>query len=186
MPDPATFSAAAIGAAALTEGIKFLYKQAGELLKRWREKRDAANKIKAEDISIMVPEVFGGGETTACIQFEDVAKAEESLRALRKELAEYAEGTLALDPTNPSTSEQINALRALVEAILHRPLIFEGEVRDPSQPTAFGKATVDEILGYVAGLRIGTMKVGTAHGEVHSKKVGPGGRAVGTQIDIIE
>ena len=32
MPEPVTLTAAAIGAAALTEGIKFLYGQAGEIL----------------------------------------------------------------------------------------------------------------------------------------------------------
>jgi len=42
MSDPTTLSAAAIGAAALTEGIKFLYGQAGEILKRWRERKDKA------------------------------------------------------------------------------------------------------------------------------------------------
>jgi len=40
MSDPDTLSAAVIGSAALTEGIKFLYRQAGEILKRWRERRD--------------------------------------------------------------------------------------------------------------------------------------------------
>jgi len=40
MIDPLTISA--IGAVAITEGIKFLYGQAGELLKRWRERKDAA------------------------------------------------------------------------------------------------------------------------------------------------
>ena len=39
MVDPLTLST--IGAVALTEGIKFLYEQAGEVLKRWRERKDA-------------------------------------------------------------------------------------------------------------------------------------------------
>ena len=39
--DPLTL--AAVGAVALTEGIKFLYGQAGEALKRWRARQQAAS-----------------------------------------------------------------------------------------------------------------------------------------------
>ena len=42
MVDPLSLSA--IGAVALTEGIKFLYEQAGEVLKRWRDRKDAGAK----------------------------------------------------------------------------------------------------------------------------------------------
>ena len=38
MSDPFTLSS--LGAVAITEGIKFLYAQAGQVLKRWREKRE--------------------------------------------------------------------------------------------------------------------------------------------------
>jgi hypothetical protein len=41
MPEPVTITLAVVGTAALKEGVKFLYGQAGELLKRWREKREA-------------------------------------------------------------------------------------------------------------------------------------------------
>ena len=40
MSDPVTITAAGVGMAAISEGIKFLYGQAAELLKRWRERRD--------------------------------------------------------------------------------------------------------------------------------------------------
>jgi hypothetical protein len=41
MPEPVTITLAVVGTVALKEGVKFLYGQAGELLKRWREKREA-------------------------------------------------------------------------------------------------------------------------------------------------
>ena len=38
------FTLAAVGAVAITEGIKFLYGQAGEVLKRWRERKAAGKR----------------------------------------------------------------------------------------------------------------------------------------------
>jgi hypothetical protein len=53
MADP--FSAAALGGVVLTEGIKFLYRQAGEVLKRWRERRETGG-TSVEDARLRPPE----------------------------------------------------------------------------------------------------------------------------------
>jgi hypothetical protein len=184
MVDPVTLSAAAIGATALTEGIKFLYAEAGALLKRWREKRDIAATTKEEEITLTLPDVFGASESTIRIHFEDIAKAEDSLRALRKDVMEYAEG-VPVDMANESVLEQVDALRRLLEAIFRRPLTFKGETRSASHAVAVGEASIDEVLGYVAGVRIRTMSAGTASGKVTAKKVSAGGQAVGTEIDTL-
>ncbi len=63
MVDP--LSITAIGAVAITEGIKFLYGQAGEILKRWRERKDAdkdasTQQNKTEPVNVKLPVVFEG------------------------------------------------------------------------------------------------------------------------------
>jgi len=52
MPDPVTLSLAAVSSLALTEGVKFFYAQAGELLKWWRDRRDA-NTVAPASASTM-------------------------------------------------------------------------------------------------------------------------------------
>ena len=45
---PETITLAMLGAAALTQGVNFLYGQAGELLKRRRDRREKAAALDAE------------------------------------------------------------------------------------------------------------------------------------------
>src|SRR5258708_39898262 len=95
MIDPLTISA--IGAVAITEGIKFLYGQAGELLKRWRERKDAAKDASlqlnnTEPIDVKLPPVFEGQLSAPHIHFDVVERVEEQLRGLRKDLSDYADG----------------------------------------------------------------------------------------------
>jgi hypothetical protein len=62
MPEPVTLTAASIGAVALTEGIKFLYGQAGELLKRWRERKEQtgpeSGSVNSWLVTVEIPQVF--------------------------------------------------------------------------------------------------------------------------------
>ena len=48
MADP--FTLGAVGAVVLTEGIKFLYGQAGEALKRWRERKAAGKNADCSSV----------------------------------------------------------------------------------------------------------------------------------------
>lgn len=50
MPEPLTL--AAVGGAVLAEGIRFLYGQATEAVKRWRERRDTVSKIDASQCQL--------------------------------------------------------------------------------------------------------------------------------------
>lgn len=76
MVDPLTISA--IGAVAITEGIKFLYGQAGEILKRWRERKDVAMDVSiqlknTEPIDVKLPQTFEG-QLSAVLPHEIVHK----------------------------------------------------------------------------------------------------------------
>src|SRR5262249_44434515 len=106
MPEPvSTLSLAALGATALTEGVKFLYAQAGELLKRWRERRDKASgsdvteSKETEAVAVTLPsDVFEGDLVDPVIHFSVLKRAEEQFRGLRRDLADYAEG---IEPVGP-------------------------------------------------------------------------------------
>ena len=55
MPEPVTITLAVVGTVALKEGVKFLYGQAGELLKLWRERHDA---VKTTPLQASEPAVI--------------------------------------------------------------------------------------------------------------------------------
>ena len=48
MADP--FTLAAVGAVAITEGIKFLYGQAGDVIKWWHQRKAAGKSASAEPV----------------------------------------------------------------------------------------------------------------------------------------
>ena len=59
MADPLTLTG--VGVIALTEGIKFLYGQAGEALKRWRERKAAGKNADVEPVEVELPsDAFAG------------------------------------------------------------------------------------------------------------------------------
>ena len=72
-----------------------------------------------------------------------------------------------------------------MEAIFGQRITFRGELRPPSGPFAVGEATVDEVLGYVAGMRATGISGGSASGKVMAKRVGPGGQAIGLDAGTI-
>jgi hypothetical protein len=189
MLDPITLSA--IGTVALTEGIKFLYGQAGEVLKRWRERKDAAkdttaNLSKEEPIAVTLPPVFEGQLTNTQIHFDRVEKLEKQLREIKKDLSEYADGSEEVDSTNKALLEQIDALRQLLEAVYQQRITFKGEQRPPSGPVIEGHIDVQEVEGRVGGVLVKTIG-GSAQvkGDAKVGTVKKGGEAGGVVSDTI-
>jgi hypothetical protein len=126
MVDP--LSLAALGAVALTEGVKFLYGQATELLKRRRERRDAAKKDEAAAEALpAAPEGLLDGSLALP---GDVAVSDadaDKLTKLRSQLNAYADG---LEPIREGDAELLkvaDALRGLLEGVYGRRITFAGE-----------------------------------------------------------
>lgn len=186
MSDPLTL--AAVGAVALTEGIKFLYGQAGEALKRWRERKAAgATPEVAEPVQIALPAAaFEGRLTEPRLHLEMVERLERDLRDLRAAVADYAQGIDEVDPADRALLEQVDGLRRAMEAVYGQRLTFKGEQRPPSEAGVVGEAKVEEVLGYVAGLRAKRIIGGSVTGRVEAGTVGPGGEAVGLEVDTVE
>jgi len=184
MADPLTLTA--VGAVVLTEGIKFLYQQAGEVLKRWRERKDAGKSAATEPAEVELPSAaFEGQLEQPQVNLEAVERLEQDLRDLRAAVADYAQGIDNVDPRNEQLLQTTDALRHAMEAVYGQRITFLGEPRAASGSSVTGEANVDEVQGYVAGLRASKIIGGTVTGRVTAKIVRPGAQAVGLDVGTI-
>lgn len=185
MADP--FTLAAVGAVAITEGIKFLYGQAGEVLKRWRERKAAGKTANVEPADVQLPPTaFEGQLRQPQLHFEVVERLEPELRDLWAAVASYAQGIDEVNVGDAGLLQTVDALRGAMQAVYGQRITFKGEPGAASgAPLAVGQATVDEVLGSVAGLRAKKIIGGTAIGEVKAGVVRPGGHAIGLDVDTI-
>src|SRR5260370_39043242 len=100
MPDPVTVSA--LGGLAASEGIKFLYGQAAELLKAWRERRGRVAAGEEPPAQLTVP--IGASEVrdaTPAVPVVDVAvldRENAALVRLTDRLGTSAEALAELGP----------------------------------------------------------------------------------------
>jgi hypothetical protein len=188
MLEPITLSA--LSAVALTEGIKFLYEQAGEVLKRWRERKDAAHGStlqlpSAEPVEVRLPSVFAGQLSAPQIHFDAVERLETQLWEIRHDLSDYTEGIERVDMSNEHLLRGIDALRQLLEAIYQQRLTFQGEHRPASGPVVKGHIDVDEVAGYAAAVRARIIVSGEVTAEAKSKRVETGGQLTTIDVDTI-
>ena len=132
------FTLGAIGAVVLTEGIKFLYNQAGEVLKRRREHREAAaagtTTEETVPINATAPPIFEGTLAPTAVDFDVVERLGQDLKDLRDGLADYAQEIEPVDPKNENLLKTVDALRQIMEAVYQQRLTFKGEQRAPSGP----------------------------------------------------
>jgi len=183
MADP--FTAAAIGGVVLTEGIKFLYNQAGEVLKRWRERRDTGG-AHAEPATLRPPEGLLEGTVQPVEPKDDQAeRLEQELRETRRLLADYAEGIAVPKPGDPLVAEQADALRRLLEAVYGQRITFRGEQRPPSGPLVTGEIDVKQVAGDAAAVRAKVISSGEVRGSAKAERVEEGGKLTGVDIDRI-
>jgi Bacterial Ig-like domain len=149
---------AAVGTVALTEGIKCLYAQAGEVLKCWRERREAAESSVASPddtahMDIKLPGAFEGQLSEPKIYFDAVERLHRDLRETRNDLADYAQDIEKVDNSNEDLLAKTDVLRRLLEAVLQERITFKGEQRPPSGPIVQGSIDVGEVAGYAAAVR---------------------------------
>ncbi|MET8154396.1 hypothetical protein ACIBSW_35575 [Actinoplanes sp. NPDC049668] len=118
--------------------------------------------------------------TRAEIDFDAVGRLERELREFRAAFADVHDDIDKIDASDAAALERIEGLRRAMEAVYHQPLVFKQE---PGSPVARGKVGVDEVLGYVAGLRARKVLGGTVIGTVRAKRIERDGRAVGLEVD---
>jgi hypothetical protein len=188
MPEPVTLTAASIGAVALTEGIKFLYGQAGELLKSWRARKERAEAESGSPsswpVAVEIPSVFSGDRFDTVVQPKSVEELSDQLIGLRRDLAEYAAETISVNLDDPALVGRVDALRTVLEAIYNKRLTFKGEDRPASgSPAAIGIVEAKTISGEAIGISAGVLLDGNMTGIVRSDRIG--GKAIGARVDTV-
>jgi hypothetical protein len=188
MPEPVTITLAAVGMAAITEGIKFLYGQASELLKWRHEKRKAAEGAQTASSPhptlVTRPDVFEPVPAQPCVDEVELERLAKPMGELCDGLSGVVAGRTEVDTGNAALLSRVDALRKALEFVTGQPLTFRGETR-PEGPVVRGRVTADEVLGEVAGVAAGTITAGTTIGEITAKKVDEKGSAVGVKVDRI-
>ena len=187
MVDPGTLALASVANLALTEGVKFLYAQAGELLKWWRQRRDAAHDDAAKEQPVRVepPPAIQGKAFEARPSVVAVERLEKDLRALRADLLEYVDGTEVADVSDPAYLARVDALRRALEVIYQHRLTFVGEVRPPSEPSIDVDMAAESVAGYITAVRSHQMAGGSIDARMRVGRVEPGGSVVGVEADVI-
>lgn len=147
--DPLSLSV--LGGVALGEGIKFLYAQATELLKRRREQGEGRDSAAAttEELVRQQPQVLDGPLVSGQVRLDVVAERESELRELRSGLADYADGLADVDPTDVRLLKQVASLRALLELAYGQHLTFQGEGR-PATGTGLSAEAASQANTYAA------------------------------------
>jgi hypothetical protein len=184
MTDP--LSLAALGAAALTEGIKFLYGQAVELLKRRREKKTTSERETPKEITLPAA-AFQGSLRPVVVNADVLERIEGDMKELAKGLSPYASDLEEADPGNHSVLEQLDALRLAIEAVYGQRISFIGENRGPSGGTVvIGEVEVGRVQGRIAAVRARQIAGGNVRGEAKAEVVEQGGELYGIDADRIE
>jgi hypothetical protein len=193
MVDPGTLSLAAVGTVALTEGIKFLYSQAGDLLKRWRDhKQKAVQKAKKQEdltgeIKINLPAVFDGQiSINPKINYSVIQKTEEGLNKLHNDLSKYATGTSQIDTTNSDLLEKIDRLRKILESVYQQNITFKGENRSPSgSPVVTARFRAKKFAGTLTVVEAMHMESGKISGDADIDWVEPKGTVKIVKVNTI-
>jgi hypothetical protein len=136
----------AVETATLTQGVAFLYAQAGELLRRRRGVRDRAAVIPKEPggevpapgpesfLALQLPEdVFepaGAGPISPVPAALD--RLADSLLQARRDVDDYVVGMAVLDRDSQVALQAVDRLRRLVEEVYDTSVTFRGEQERPA------------------------------------------------------
>lgn len=177
---------AAIGSVALVEGIRFLYTQAGELIKQWHARRAAKppeqerSPTDKTEISVNTPPALGARELRVAVDFEHLDASIGELTRLRETLRPYDEGA----PDVPLTA--VSALRDRLEGLLGVALTFVGEDRPPTgSPVVEGQVRVGQHGGEAVGVDVEAIDAGSVRGAGSAEVVEPGARLIGVRAGRI-
>jgi hypothetical protein len=176
--DPLTLSV--LGGAVLTQGVTFLYTQAGELLRSRRERREA--RARPPEPGVLAGELAPLEADSGVL--DEVAG---EMTRLCRELSGYAGGIEEITPADRELLVRVEALRGLLEAVYGQRLTFDGEEREPSGPVVEGSIDVRTVLGRAVAVRAGEVS-GAAHvrGEGRADRVEAGAEFTGVDIARID
>ncbi|MGW1798831.1 hypothetical protein ACWCQN_23350 [Streptomyces sp. NPDC001984] len=166
MTEPLTL--AALGGVALSEGIRFLYDQADQLLGRRREAReqtpDTTPELPAPDRTLL-------------------ERFEPDLRALMADLEPHLceSGAQDADPDTEQLRRTAEAVRQVLSAI-HGTHITLGQA---PPATVQSRIDVEKVAGYVAAVRARSARGTSIDVHVQAGEVETGGEIVGLDVDSL-
>jgi hypothetical protein len=175
MADPVTFSV--LGSWAALEGIKFLYSQAAEVVKAWRERRKQKSSAPLE-VPVEASAALDGAPGGSVLDTAVLDREGAALASLVGRLSPYAQDLADLDLDDTELAEQAGQLRAILEAAYGQYFTFRGEQR----PTTGTRVTVSQTLGQVAGTVVGAeadVSMGTVDVQQQVTTVEAGGAVTG-------
>lgn len=182
MADPLTLSV--LASSALSEGIKFLYGQATELLKRRRELK-AGKDVSTDPVPVTGAVEFDGALGPLLADQARLAALESELRGLRTELEDFAHEPTLIKSDDRDLLANADALRRLLEAVYQQHITFLGEARPSSGPVVDGSIDVRVVSGYAAAVRARTVG-GSARIQATARADEVTGTLLGVDIDRIE
>lgn len=170
----------AFAGAAITQGVKFLYQQAGEFLSAWRARRRDKDAQPPRVLDPPAGVTVTGPRPVADPPGEDAITVLEQLRDLVEPIQR---GEISV--WSPAALAAIEQLRDVVEAALQAPVRFDGEPPRPVKVSDIRVAT-ERVAGRVTGLRADLAKLpsGSQFSDVHVKagQVDAGGDVAGVEL----
>jgi hypothetical protein len=175
-----TLSINSLGGETLQLGLRFLYSQAGELLKRRRERRDESSESQISPGPGV--DVLARPPSSLAPDFAALGKLEPQIRELRSLLSDYADEIEVVDPKNTSLIEVTQALRKTLEVVLRCDLTFRGERRERPALDVESQVDVGEVAGYVTGVLARAVGEGRIRSRVSVDSVQRGGSVTGVVL----
>ena len=169
-----------LAVAAITEGVKFLYQQAGEFMSAWRRRRQ--DKDAPPPRALNAPD---GVTVTRPRPMPDPPS--EQTMTLLEELQQLAEPIQSgkIDATTPAARATIEQLRDVIEALLQTPVQLAGEPPRPLKVSDINVVT-QRVASRVTGLRADLAKLpgGSEISGVHVQTgdVEAGGEVTGVDL----
>jgi len=163
-----------LGGEALRLGIQFLYAQAGELLKRRRERGEEEGLTETVQITEAEREALEDRPEALTVHFDSLDGLEGEIRELWSALSVYAAGIEPIEPSDRRLLEVAGALRLALERVYERPLTFQGEQRQEGA-TVEAYASVDELAGELENVRARNLVGGRIRSVTNVRSVKQGG-----------
>lgn len=186
--DTSSITLAGVGGAVVSEGIKFLYGQAAEILKRWRERADCDSETSADSHSeIRLPTVFAEKYLKGIPDYVVVARHADVLREVCKELSEYATDIAEVADGNDHPRKLLNVLRSILEEVYGQTITFKHEDRALHCPpvTVGGYVIARRIGGRVVATSVTEAVAGEIHGKVEADNIAKGADVTAVNIHSV-
>jgi hypothetical protein len=132
--DPTGISLNSTAGLVLSEGVKFLYGQATDLLRRRQDRKDRRAGDPSDALPpLVVPPYLLQGELSARHVDDGVlARYEGQLAEMRRVLSDYVDGIRQITHSDAQVVGAAEAIRGMLEIIYGQRITFAGEQREAS------------------------------------------------------